>query len=60
VEEEKPAGEVAEAAPAEPEVIRKGKGEVEGEEGEAEAEEGKEGKKEKQGNREPKKESKKE
>lgn len=58
-EEEKPA-EVAEAAPAEPEVIRKGKAEVEGEGGEAEAEEGKEGKKEKQGNREPKKESKKE
>ncbi len=41
VEEEKPAGEVAEAAPAEPEVIRKGKAEVEGEEGEAEAQEGK-------------------
>ncbi len=59
-EEEKPAAEVAEAAPAEPEVIRKGKGEVEGEEAEAEAEESKEGKKEKQGNREPKKESKKE
>src|SRR5579862_2611420 len=61
-EEEKPA-EVAEAAPAEPEVIRKGKAEVEGEGGESEAEEGKEskeGKKEKQGNREPKKESKKE
>jgi large subunit ribosomal protein L25 len=56
-EEEKPA-EVAEVAPAEPEVIRKGKGEVEGEAGE-EAEEAKEGKKEKQGNREPKKESKK-
>jgi large subunit ribosomal protein L25 len=55
-EEEKPA-EVAEAAPAEPEVIRKGKAEVEGEEGEAEAEEGK---KEKQGAREPKKEGKKE
>lgn len=54
-EEEKPA-ELAEAAPAEPEVIRKGKGEVEGEEGEEEAEEAK---KEKQGNREPKKEPKK-
>jgi len=35
-EEEKPAAEAVEAAPAEPEVIRKGKGEVEGEEGEAE------------------------
>ena len=53
VEEEKPAVEVAEAAPAEPEVIRKGKAEVEGEEAEAETEEGK-----KEGKREAKKESK--
>jgi large subunit ribosomal protein L25 len=63
-EEEKPAAEVAEAVPAEPEVIRKGKAETE-EEGEAEAEEGKEGKKEgkegkKEGKGEAKKESKKE
>jgi large subunit ribosomal protein L25 len=41
VEEEKPAAEVVEAAPAEPEVIRKGKAEEEG------AEEAAEGKKEK-------------
>jgi large subunit ribosomal protein L25 len=52
VEEEKPAEVIAEAAPAEPEVIRKGKGETEeGEEpagtGKAEKKEGKkEGKKE--------------
>jgi large subunit ribosomal protein L25 len=62
-EEAKPAGEIAEATPAEPEIIRKGKAEVEGAEAEAEADEGKEGKegkKEKQGNREAKKESKKE
>ncbi len=36
-EEEKPAAEAVEAAPAEPEVIRKGKAEAEGEEAEAEA-----------------------
>lgn len=62
-EEVKAVDEVAEAATAEPEVIRKGKAEVEGEEAGAEADEGKEGKegkKEKQGNREAKKESKKE
>lgn len=49
-EEEKPAGEAAEAAPAEPEVIRKGKAE-EAEEGAEETEEGR---------KEPKKEAKKE
>jgi len=50
-EEEKPAAEAAEAAPAEPEVIRKGKAETE-EEG-AEAEEGKgEGKGKKEGKKE--------
>ncbi len=58
VEEEKPAAEVVEAAPAEPEVIRKGKVEEEGEEeaveGKKEEKEGKkdrEGKKEKEGKR---------
>jgi len=45
VEEEKPAAEVVEAAPAEPEVIRKGKAEEA--EGEAEGEKGKESAKEK-------------
>lgn len=53
-EEEKPAAEVAEAAPAEPEVIRKGKAETE-EGAEGETEEGK-----KEGKRESKKEGKKE
>ncbi|MGD0695197.1 MAG: 50S ribosomal protein L25/general stress protein Ctc [Terriglobia bacterium] len=53
-EEEKPAAEVAEAAPAEPEVIRKGKAETE-EGAEEETEEGK-----KEGKRESKKEGKKE
>src|SRR5690349_3202843 len=48
-EEEKPA-ELAEAAPAEPELIRKGKAEVEGDEAEGESEEGK-----KEGKREAKK-----
>jgi large subunit ribosomal protein L25 len=53
-EEEKPAAEVAEVAPAEPEVIRKGKAETE-EGAEGETEEGK-----KEGKRESKKEGKKE
>ena len=53
-EEEKPAAEAVEAAPAEPEVIRKGKGET-GEEGEAAADEGKEVKEKKEGAREAKK-----
>ena len=45
-EEEKPVAEVAEAAPAEPEVIRKGKAEEEGEAEEAEKTDKKEAKKE--------------
>jgi len=53
-EEEKPAAELVEVAPAEPEVIRKGKAETE-EEAEAATEEGK-----KEGKREAKKEGKKE
>ncbi|PYV06897.1 MAG: 50S ribosomal protein L25 [Acidobacteria bacterium] len=61
-EEEKPA-EVAEAAPAEPELIRKGKAEEEGgekeEAGAEKAEKAEKGEK-KEGKREPKKESKKE
>jgi len=53
-EEEKPAAEVVEVAPAQPEVIRKGKAETE-EEAEAATEEGK-----KEGKREAKKEGEKE
>jgi large subunit ribosomal protein L25 len=60
-EEVKPAGEEVAAAPAEPEVIRKGKGEAEeGEEAAPEGKEGKETKEAKEGKKESKKEGKKE
>jgi len=58
-EEAKPAAEEAAAAPAEPEVIRKGKAEAEeGEEAASEGKEGKETKEAKEGKKEGKKEAK--